>query len=143
MSLKKCVAAIFPARVACIVVGGMLAAFFSSGCNVSRCASPRLTGHVYDASTKLPLTDCEVRHKWSSDPDNVTRTGSDGSYELKEQRYRQWTWIGMEAPPMRINLRYSMPGYEAHEVSHFHQYGGSAERGHHQQMAPVFLTPSG
>jgi hypothetical protein len=131
------------ARVACIVVSGMLAAFSSSGCNVSRCASPRLTGCVYDASTRLPLANCEVRHAWSSGPDNVTRTRPDGSYELGEKRYRQWTWIAMEAPPMRINLLYSMPGYEAHEVNHFDQYGGSTERGHHQQMAPVFLTPSG
>ena len=123
------------------LAASLVMAFMCQGCYVDRCSSPRLTGYVHDAQTRQPLANCAVRRNWSSDPDNQTVTNADGYYELVEKRYRQWTWIGMEAPHMRFDLRYIMPGYETQEVSQMWSYGGGVGKGEHVELEAVHMMP--
>jgi hypothetical protein len=123
------------------LAASLVMALMCQSCYVSRCSNPRMTGYVRDAQTGQPLANCTVRFKWSPDLNNGTVTNSDGYYELKEKRYRQWTFIAMEAPPMRFNLLYAMPGYEKQDVRHIYSYGGSAPKGEHMELEAVHMIP--
>jgi hypothetical protein len=102
----------------------------SQGCLVSRLERPRITGQVLDAETGLPLEGCRV---------GETTTDAGGYFELEEKRYRQFTWIGMEAPPVIIQEEVSKEGYETYHIDEFLLYGGGQGEGAHWALEPILL----
>jgi len=81
---------------------GLIIIFILPACLVSRTERPRLTGYVCDADSKQAIEGCMI---------GETKTDVNGFYELKEKRYRQFTIIGMEAPPVFIHEIIEKKGY--------------------------------
>ena len=104
--------------------------FSLQGCLVSRCLQPKTTGYVYDVDSKKPLANCSV---------GGLLTDSEGYYEMEEIRYREFTFIGYEAPPINIEFVVNMDGYEADTIRAKNPYGGGMRKGAHWQMDTLFL----
>lgn len=91
-----------------------------NSCLVSRAERPFITGYVYDSISGVPLKDCKV---------GDTYTDSSGYYELDEKRYRQFTFPGMEAPPVLVNESVTMEGYQNDTIIAFSPFGGGIRKG--------------
>ena len=122
------------------LVGAVIMVLLSQGCIANRCARPILTGRVYDAATRLPLSDCVIKCNVSPD-DEVVKTTSDGYYELTEMRYHGSSRMCEEAPPLSVILTYSKPGYETDHTGLRSHIGGGVGRGTHWKVEPIYLKP--
>lgn len=93
-------------------------------CLVNRCKRPKITGYIYDAETKQPIENCKV---------GETLTQSNGSFSLKEKRYRQFTFFGFEAPTLSVNEPIQKEGYEPQNIQFMQPFGGGMKKGalHH------------
>ena len=99
----------------------LVLALLCQSCLVTRTASPALSGHVYDAKTKQPLEGCLLKLNGSNEPDAVTN--EEGYYLVEQVTYREFTWIGMEAPRISSFLLIDKPGYEQHPIRLESPYG--------------------
>ncbi len=99
-------------------------------CIVTRLGRPKLTGYIYDNINKLPIDSCKVGERY---------TNSEGYYELKEKRYLDLTFIGMEAPPLFIQEVIVKKGFISDTIKRFSTFGGAARRGTHWKIDTVFL----
>ncbi len=99
-------------------------------CLISRTARPRITGYVFDAKSKQPINACKV---------GETLTNTNGFFELEEKRYREFTWIGMEAPPVFILEVVRHAGYTNDTINLFSTFGGGQGKGAHWEIDTVFL----
>jgi hypothetical protein len=102
----------------------------TSSCLVSRLGRPKLTGHVYDFETKKPIAECSV---------GETKTDNNGFYVLKEKRYYQFTFIGLEAPNVHVYEKVSKQGYKTNFLKAISTFGGGAPKGTHWKMPPLYL----
>ena len=99
-------------------------------CLVSRTERPRLTGYVFDAETKSPIINCNI---------GEAKTNNLGYFELKERRYLEFTWLGMEAPPIYINEIVYHADYLNDTIQLFSNFGGGLKRGAHWEVDTIFL----
>lgn len=99
-------------------------------CLVSRLRRPQLTGYIFDIESRQPIEGCKV---------GESLTDSTGYYKLKEKRYLQITWIGMEAPPLLVREVVEKKGYMKDTIKGFNKYGGGMRKGAHWKMDTVFL----
>lgn len=111
-----------------ILILGMLISLQS--CLVSRCLQPKTTGYVYDYNSKKPLVNCMV---------GGLLTDSTGYYEFEELRYREFTFIGFEAPPIYMMLIFNKEGYISDTIEAKNRYGGAMGKGAHWEMDTIFL----
>lgn len=99
-------------------------------CLVSRTRRPKLTGYIFDLENKKPLENCTI---------GGTFTDSTGYYELEELRYRQFTWMGFEAPPLRVFEIAEKADYISDTIQAYNKYGGGMRKGAHWDMDTLFL----
>ncbi|MFC2096371.1 hypothetical protein ACFLQ3_01570 [Bacteroidota bacterium] len=99
-------------------------------CIVSRVSRPKLTGYVVNIESKNPIFGCNV---------GESITDSMGYYELKEKRYLDITWIGMEAPPLLVQELVEKEEYIIDTIQGFNRYGGGMRKGAHWEMDTIFL----
>jgi hypothetical protein len=85
---------------------------------------------VYDAETRQALPFCSV---------NGIPADSNGYYEFPEYRRREFTFIGFEAPPVRVDLYFSMDGFQNDTIVAKNRYGGALPLGAHWRMDTVYL----
>lgn len=114
-------------RIVVIVFGMSL---LLQSCLVSRCLQPKTTGYVYDYDNKKPLVNCNV---------GGLLTDSTGFYEFEEIRYREFTFIGFEAPPINMEFIINKEGYIADTIEAINPYGGGMGKGAHWEMDTMFL----
>ncbi len=101
---------------------------FLQACLVSRTSRPKLTGYVFDMDSKIPIAGCAVGESF---------TDSTGYYELKEKRYREFTWVGKEAPPLRVEELVVIDGYTTDTIKGWNPFGGGLRKGAHWEMERV------
>lgn len=97
---------------------------------MSRSLQPKITGYVCDFDSKVPLVNCSV--------DGIL-TDSTGYYEFDEIRYREFTFIGFEAPAVNKVLIFKKEGYVADTIKARNPYGGGMKKGTQWPMDTVFL----
>lgn len=112
------------------IITTLCALLILQSCLVSRCLQPKITGYVYDFDSKKPLATCLV---------NGSPTDSTGYYEFGEVRYREFTFIGFEAPPIDIQLFYQKDGFSSDTFRLRNPYGGAMRKGAHWEMDTLFL----
>lgn len=105
-------------------------AFLFQSCLVSRCQRPQIIGYIFDESTKSPIRNCNV---------GETLTDETGYYNLKEKRYRQFTFVGYEAPPLLVNEVISKEGYEKGFINLHNPFGGGMSKGAIHNMDTIYL----
>ncbi|WP_394774674.1 hypothetical protein [Flavobacterium sp.] len=99
-------------------------------CLVGRCKRPQIIGYIYDSITRQPIANCKVG-------ENLTDTN--GYFQLKEQRYSQFTFIGYEAPPILVNEEIYKENYEKKSIQLFNPFGGGNRKGNIHNADTIFL----
>ena len=89
---------------------------FFQGCYVKRLSRPQLEGYVFDKISKQAIEGVQVEE---------VKTNDKGFYRLEARYFREFTWIGMEASPLFLNLYITKDGYKPAEVKSFHHYGSA------------------
>lgn len=105
-------------------------AFLCQSCFVSRCKRPQIVGYIYDSITRQPIANCKVG-------ENLTDTK--GYFQLKEQRYSQFTFFGYEAPPLLVNEEIYKEEYEKKAIHLFNPFGGGNRKGTIHNADTIFL----
>lgn len=95
-------------------------------CIVSRTERPKLTGYVVDSDSHKPVVGCKVGDAY---------TDTVGYYQLKEKRYTEFTFPGMEAPPLNIYEIVTKRGYVNDTIMVFSPYGGGSGKGAHLNIS--------
>lgn len=104
--------------------------FLFQSCWVSRCQRPQIMGYIFDESTKLPIENCNV---------GETSTNGAGYFNLKEKRYRQFTFVGYEAPPLMVNEAVYKEGYQREYINLHNPFGGGMRKGAIHNMDTIYL----
>lgn len=111
-------------------VGVLVLVLLLLGCGLPlRLSRPLIRGQVFDEANERPLPGVTVE-----DGDHVL-TDDQGRFELPAQTYREWTWVGREAPPLHSGFRLSKLGYLSCHVQQFSPTGGASS-----PTAPVTFT---
>lgn len=105
-------------------------AFICQSCLVSRCKRPQIVGYIYDSITRQPIANCKV---------GENLTDAKGYFQLKEQRYSQFTFIGYEAPPILVNEAIYKEDYEKKAIQLFNRFGGGNRKGTIHNADTIFL----
>lgn len=87
-------------------------------------------GYIFDESTKLPIENCNV---------GETSTNGSGYFNLKEKRYRQFTFVGYEAPPLMVNEAVYKEGYQREYINLHNPFGGGMRKGAIYNMDTIYL----
>ncbi|PWS29666.1 hypothetical protein [Pedobacter paludis] len=99
---------------------------------VSRLERPALSGFIVDENKK-PIAGCKV---------GETVTAADGSFHLKEIRYRKFfipEMFMLEAPPVMVSETIEKPGYQKSELKLFQTFGGGQKKGAKLDMGTIVL----
>jgi hypothetical protein len=99
-------------------------------CIVSRTERPKLTGYVVDSDSHKPVVGCKVGDVY---------TDTVGYYQLKEKRYTEFAFPGMEAPPLNIYEIVTKRDYVNDTIMVFSPYGGGSGKGAHLNIDTIFL----
>lgn len=91
------------------------------GSCVRRVSSPAYEGTVIDSTTKQPLDEVAVISTGGQ-----ATTDNQGKFFLKAVTYRQFTFPGMEAPPLLFDAILNKEGYNEQHIQHFDSRGGGA-----------------
>jgi len=103
-----------------------------SSCLVSRMSRPNLRGIIVDYD-KNPIANCAV---------GETVTDKNGHFFLEEKRYREFTTIGREAPPVHVSEYIEKEGYQTKELYLFNKYGGGASKSTEWNVDTIHLKSS-
>lgn len=104
--------------------------FLFQGCIVSGTGRPSVSGYIFDAKNNQPIEGCKV---------GETSTDINGYYKLKELRYLEFTFPGIEARPIYVKEIVEKKGYISDTLMGFNRYGSGLKRGTNWEMDTVFL----